>query len=123
MAVKIRLSRVGRHKRPIYRIVVADSNAARNGKVIEILGTYDPFDSATKYNAENAISWIKRGAVATDTVRTIFNKAQLYKQVAPVPVKKEATVKVKKPASAKKSVAKAKDGVTKKAPAKKASAK
>ncbi len=81
MAVKIRLARVGRHKRPIYRIVVADSNRARNGKVIEILGTYDPLDSVTKYDAENAVRWIKQGAVATDTVRTIFNKAQLYKQV------------------------------------------
>lgn len=81
MAVKIRLSRVGRHKRPLYRIVVADSNAARNGKVIEILGTYDPFDSATKYNVENAMRWIKQGAVATDTVRAIFNKSQLYKKI------------------------------------------
>jgi small subunit ribosomal protein S16 len=81
MAVKIRLSRVGRHKRPIYRIVVADSNKARNGKVIDILGTYDPLDSVIKYDAENAVRWIKQGAVATDTVRTIFNKSQLYKQV------------------------------------------
>jgi len=82
MAVKIRLSRVGRHKRPIYRIVVADSNKARNGKVIEILGTYDPLDSVIKYDAENAVRWIRQGAVATDTVRTIFNKSQLYSRVS-----------------------------------------
>ncbi len=86
MAVKIRLSRVGRHKRPIYRIVVADSNKARNGKVIEILGTYDPLNNnAVKYDEENAVRWIKQGAVATDTVRTIFNKSQLYRKVVTAP--------------------------------------
>ncbi|MEK7286146.1 MAG: 30S ribosomal protein S16 [Nitrospirota bacterium] len=82
MAVKIRLARMGRHKRPFYRIVVADSNVARNGKVIEILGTYDPYDAATKINEENAVRWIKQGAVATDTVRTLFNKTEIYKKSA-----------------------------------------
>ena len=94
MAVKIRLSRVGRHKRPFYRIVVADSNAARNGKVIEILGTYDPLDSTTKYDADNAIRWIKQGAVATDTVRTIFNKSQLYSKLATPKVQAEVQKEV-----------------------------
>jgi small subunit ribosomal protein S16 len=81
MAVKIRLARMGRHKRPFYRIVVADSNVARNGKVVDILGTYDPFDCTTKFNEENAVRWIKQGAVATDTVRTLFNKSHLYQKV------------------------------------------
>jgi small subunit ribosomal protein S16 len=91
MAVKIRLARVGRHKRPIYRIVVADSNVARNGKVIDILGTYDPFDCTTKVDEANAVRWIKQGAVATDTVRTLFNKSQLYKKCAAVATENAAS--------------------------------
>ncbi|MEK7702374.1 MAG: 30S ribosomal protein S16 [Nitrospirota bacterium] len=90
MAVKIRLARIGRHKRPFYRIVVADSNVARDGKAIEILGTYDPFDCTTKVNEEKAVRWIKQGAVATDTVRTLFNKTQLYKKCSAVPKEETA---------------------------------
>lgn len=80
MAVKIRLSRVGRHKRPLYRIVVADSNAPRNGRLIEILGTYDPLYKKIAMDEVNVAKWLKEGAIATQTVKTILNKSQLYKK-------------------------------------------
>ncbi len=82
MAVKIRLSRVGRHKRPLYRIVVADSNAPRNGKLIEILGSYDPLCKKIAMDEDSAVKWLKEGAIATQTVRTILNKSQLYKKAS-----------------------------------------
>ncbi len=78
--VKIRLSRVGRHKRPFYRIVVADSQVARNGKAIEILGTHDPLDKKTTFNEASALKWLKEGAIPTETVKTLFNRSELYKK-------------------------------------------
>ncbi|HLG21281.1 MAG TPA: 30S ribosomal protein S16 [Candidatus Manganitrophaceae bacterium] len=82
MAVKIRLTRLGRHKRPFYRIVVADSNSPRDGKFIDILGTYDPLatPAATKVQEEKAIGWLKQGAEVSETVKSIFAKAQLFKK-------------------------------------------
>ena len=77
MAVKIRLSRWGRNKKPFYRVVVAESEAPRDGRFIERLGTYDPStDPATvKLDQELAIKWLKVGAQPTDTVRALLNKA------------------------------------------------
>ena len=82
MGVKIRLTRLGRHKRPFYRIVVADSNSPRDGKFIDILGTYDPLatPAATKVQEEKAIGWLKQGAEVSETVKSIFAKAQLFKK-------------------------------------------
>ncbi len=79
MAVKIRLTRVGRHKKPLYRIVVADSESPRNGKQIEILGTYDPVSKKSTVNETSTVAWLNEGAVVTGTVRTILNKSKLYK--------------------------------------------
>lgn len=77
--VKIRLTRGGAKKKPFYRIVVADSRAARDGKFIEILGTYDPLkDSAeVKINEEKAKKWISDGAKPTDTVRALLKKQNI----------------------------------------------
>ncbi len=82
MAVTIRLTRMGRHKRPFYRIVVADSQSPRDGKFIEILGSYDPLETgmAVKFNEERALSWIKKGAGVSATVKTIFSRSQLFKK-------------------------------------------
>ncbi len=82
MAVKIRLTRMGRHKRPFYRIVVADSQSPRDGKFIEILGTYDPLGktASIQVKEEKAIHWLKKGAQVSETVKTIFNKSQLFKK-------------------------------------------
>ena len=75
--VKIRLKRMGAKKNPFYRIVVADSRVARDGKTIEEIGYYDPTKepSVIKVDAEAAKKWINNGAQPTDTVRGILKKA------------------------------------------------
>ena len=77
--VKIRLTRGGAKKKPFYRIVVADSRAARDGKFIEILGTYDPLKdpAEVKINEEKAKKWVSDGAKPTDTVRALFKKQNI----------------------------------------------
>ena len=75
--VKIRLRRMGAKKNPFYRIVVADSRNARDGKFIEEIGTYDPLaDNAVKVDAERAKYWIANGAQPTDTARAQKKKAE-----------------------------------------------
>ena len=75
--VKIRLQRVGAKKAPYYHIVVADSRTARNGKIIEQIGTLDPMTKPEKIciDKEKADKWIKNGAQPTDTVRALIKKA------------------------------------------------
>lgn len=77
--VKIRLTRLGSHKKPFYRVIVADSRARRNGPFIEILGTYDPLKkpSEVKLDLEKARFWLQRGAQPTDTARKLMQKAGL----------------------------------------------
>lgn len=79
MAVKIRLKRVGAHKRPFYRLVVADSRSPRDGRFIEEIGTYNPVaqPAEVKIDEEKALQWLKNGAKPSDTVRTLFSKAGL----------------------------------------------
>ena len=60
MAVKIRLKRMGAKGRPFYRVVVADSRVARDGKVIDQIGYYNPLDGDIKINDEAAIDWLKK---------------------------------------------------------------
>ena len=77
--LKIRLRRMGAKKRPSYRIVVAESSSPRDGRFIEIVGTYDPLtDPATiRLNEERAKHWLSVGAQPTDTVRDILRRANL----------------------------------------------
>lgn len=77
--VKIRLARMGAHKRPFYRVVVADSRARRNGPFIEILGTYDPLKnpSEIKLNLEKAKLWMQQGAQPTNMVKKLMQRAGL----------------------------------------------
>ena len=77
MAVVIRLSRRGANKRPFYRVVAADSRSPRDGKFLEILGTFDPLKSEDnfKVDAEKAASWIKKGARPSQTVASLLKKA------------------------------------------------
>ncbi len=82
MAVKIRLTRTGRHKDPSYRIVAADSRFPRDGRYIELLGTFDPLMNTTKIDEEKAIKWIKDGAQLSDTVRALFSKAGIIAKVS-----------------------------------------
>ena len=76
--VKIRLRRVGAKKAPFYRVVVADSHFARDGRFIEEIGTYDPLtEPATiKIDMERAKYWISNGAQPTVTVRGLLKKAE-----------------------------------------------
>ena len=75
--VKIRLRRMGAKKAPFYRVVVADSRFARDGRFIEEIGYYDPTTepSVVKIAAEKAKQWLDNGAQPTDTVREILKKA------------------------------------------------
>ena len=75
MAVKIRLKRMGAKKRPFYRVVVADSRTSRNGKVIDSIGYYNPLDGEIKINTEEAIDWLKKGAIPTDTAKNVLSKS------------------------------------------------
>lgn len=77
MAVRIRLRRMGAKKRPFYRLVVADSRAARNGRVIEFLGEYNPVANPThiRVDVEKAKEWLSKGALPSDTARRILREA------------------------------------------------
>ncbi|HEB75338.1 MAG TPA: 30S ribosomal protein S16 [Nitrospirae bacterium] len=77
--VKIRLTRMGAHKRPFYRVVVADSRARRDGPFIEIVGYYNPMKdpSEIKIDTEKAKFWLQRGAQPTDAVKRLLQKAGL----------------------------------------------
>ncbi|RME01159.1 MAG: 30S ribosomal protein S16 [Calditrichaeota bacterium] len=76
MAVRLRLRRMGRKKRPFYRIVAIDSRAKRDGKYLESIGYYnpitDPFE--LKIDSDRALFWLQRGAQPSDTVRSLFRK-------------------------------------------------
>ncbi|MEK6581433.1 MAG: 30S ribosomal protein S16 [Nitrospirota bacterium] len=77
--VKIRLRRLGAHKRPFYRMVVVDSRAKRDGPFIEVLGTYDPLKepSEIKVNLEKARLWLQKGAQTTDVTKKLLKRAGL----------------------------------------------
>jgi len=77
MAVSIRLRREGTKNAPFFRIVVADSRSPRDGKFIENLGTYDPKKKGVNYSVklERAQYWVGKGAIPSDTVRSILKKA------------------------------------------------
>ena len=76
MAVKIRLRRMGAHKKPFYRIVVADSRSPRDGRCIEEIGFFNPMTEPAeiKLDVEKAKKWIKTGAQPTDRVKAILSK-------------------------------------------------
>ncbi len=76
MAVRIRLTRMGRKKQPFYRIVVADSECKRDGKFLDIVGTYDPMQEPVVININNdkLQGWIGKGALPTTTVKSLLKK-------------------------------------------------
>ena len=75
--VKIRLRRVGRKHKPIYRVVVADSRSPRDGAFIEIVGHYNPLTepASVSINEEKVLQWLSRGAQPTQTVHSLLRKA------------------------------------------------
>lgn len=82
MAVRIRLTRMGAKKKPFYRLVVADSRAPRDGKFIEILGTYNPLvePADIQVNEEKALSWLSKGAQPSDTAKKILGVAGIWEK-------------------------------------------
>ena len=98
MAVTIRLRREGARNRPYYKVVVADSRSPREGKFIEIIGTYDPKkpDHNSTLKLDRAEYWIARGAQLSDTVRSLIKKNKDPEAAA----KKAAAVAAKKAAAA-----------------------
>ena len=84
MSVKIRSQRFGSKKKPFYRIVVTDSRNPRDGRFIEIVGTYNPLTNpaTVKIDEEKVLSWLEKGAKPSDTVRAIISKAGIMKEFA-----------------------------------------
>ena len=84
MAVKIRLKRMGAKKRPFYRLVVADSRAARDGAFIDTLGFYNPIAEPVelKIDEEKALDWLQKGAQPSDTAKTLLKKSGVMEKFA-----------------------------------------
>jgi small subunit ribosomal protein S16 len=85
MSVSIRLRREGAKNRPYYKVVVADSRSPRDGKFIEIIGTYDPKKPGhnSTLKLDRAEYWISKGAQASDTVRSLIKKTKKQAGSAP----------------------------------------
>lgn len=85
MAVRIRLKRMGAKKRPFYRLIVADSRAARDGRFIDQLGHYDPIADPVQLqvNEEKALEWLRNGAQPSDTARDLLRKAGVWEKFRP----------------------------------------
>lgn len=82
MAVKLRLMRIGKKKQPVYRVVAADSRSPRDGRFIEILGTYEPRAEPSRVVIDNdrAVRWLRDGAKPTDTVARILTQSGAIEQ-------------------------------------------
>ena len=74
MAVKLRLMRMGKTKQPTYRVVAADARSPRDGRFIEIVGTYEPRQEPSKVLIDNdkAVAWLRKGAQPTDRVQKLL---------------------------------------------------
>jgi small subunit ribosomal protein S16 len=82
MAVRIRLKRIGKKKRPYYRVVVADARFPRDGRFIEEIGIYDPLRTPVVFdvNMERVKYWLGNGAQPTDTVKSLLKKYSDYEK-------------------------------------------
>ncbi len=80
MAVKIRLARHGAKKRPFYRIVVADGESPRDGRFLEMVGTYNPLldPAEIRVKTDRVKYWLDQGARPTDTVKSILKKEGVF---------------------------------------------
>ncbi len=87
MAVRLRLTRIGRHKRPFYRVVAVDSRMRRDGRFLEVLGTYDPLKepAVTELKQDRVLEWLQKGAQPTVTVRTLLRRAGILKAFQDLP--------------------------------------
>jgi small subunit ribosomal protein S16 len=91
MAVKLRLMRMGKTKQPTYRVVAADSRSPRDGRFIEVVGTYEPRQEPTRVvlNEERVTKWLNDGAQPTDRVRRILVSAGVIAGSPKAPVASE----------------------------------
>jgi small subunit ribosomal protein S16 len=82
MAVKLRLMRMGKKKQPTYRVVAADSRSPRDGRFIEILGTYEPRAEPSRIKIDNdkAVQWLAKGAQPTETVQKLLKISGAWEQ-------------------------------------------
>lgn len=98
MAVKLRLKRMGSKQKPFYRIVAADSRFPRDGRFIEVVGTYDPIkkDADVTIDEEKALKWLNSGAQPTDTVRSILSSKGIMTKFAQSKAKKVEKKETKK---------------------------
>jgi small subunit ribosomal protein S16 len=82
VAVKLRLMRMGKKKQPTYRVVAADVRSPRDGRFIEIVGTYDPRRDPSDIRIDNdkAVAWLSKGAQPTDTVRRLLEVSGAWEQ-------------------------------------------
>ena len=82
MAVRMRLMRLGAKKRPFYRVVVADSRSARDGRFIESIGKYHPLadPSLIEIDEERALGWLRKGAQPSEPVLNLLQKAGIWER-------------------------------------------
>lgn len=82
MAVKIRLRRIGAKKKPIYRVVIADSRSPRDGRFIETVGHYNPLVNPPRISVdeERVQQWLKWGAQPTDTVKSLLARIGVWQK-------------------------------------------
>lgn len=82
MAVKLRLTRIGKTKQPYYRVIASDSRAARDGAFLEILGQYNPRLEPSGLNIDNdkAVAWLMKGAQPTERVRKLLEISGAWAQ-------------------------------------------
>ena len=101
--VKIRLTRLGRHKSPFYRLVAVDSRTPRDGDYIELLGTLEPFKGVTTFKKEAILKWLSQGAQPTDTAKNILKENGIWKEFTELKdkAKHEKAIAPKKAKSAK----------------------
>ena len=110
MAVKLRLTRIGKKKQPQYRIVAADERSPRDGRFLEIVGHYNPLQDPSGLTVDNAkaVKWLSQGAQPTDTVRSLLEKGGLIeKTIRPAETVGKAKQAAAREAAAKEAAAKA----------------
>ncbi len=101
MAVKLRLMRMGKKKQPTYRIVAADARSPRDGRFIEIVGTYDPRAEPSVVNVDNerAVHWLRHGAQPTERVQKLLAISGAWEEFGGAPLAVPATPKKQEPAA------------------------
>jgi small subunit ribosomal protein S16 len=124
VAVKLRLMRMGKKKQPTYRVVAADVRSPRDGRFIEIVGTYDPRRDPSDIRIDNdkAVTWLSKGAQPTDVVRKLLKVSGAWEQYeADKPAKPAKATRAAKPAKKAAKASKTAKKATKAAQAAKAS--